>query len=120
MSTGNIAFIIIRLMLLFGSFNYGKRGILDKTHTRLFTFNSFINLIEQSGFTIKKVKGIPAPFPLITGNNFFGKFLLKINLMLIYLSKKIFSYQIYTEIKPEVSIDLLYEKAKIKAENEFD
>ena len=33
-------------MLLFGQFNYGKRGILDLTHTRLFTFESFRRLFD--------------------------------------------------------------------------
>ena len=37
-STANIGFLVNRLMLLIGQFNYGKRGILDLTHTRLFTF----------------------------------------------------------------------------------
>ena len=36
--------------------NYGKNGILDKTHTRLFTFSSFRNLLTQSGFKIKMAK----------------------------------------------------------------
>src|SRR5579863_2337811 len=31
-STGNVACFITRLMLMFGQFNYGKRGILDVTH----------------------------------------------------------------------------------------
>ena len=39
-------------MLLFGQFNYGKRGILDLTHTRLFTFESFRRLFEQGGFRV--------------------------------------------------------------------
>ena len=30
-----------------------KKGILDKTHTRLFTFSTFKNLIEQSDYLIK-------------------------------------------------------------------
>ena len=116
MSTGNVAFIIIRLMLLFGNFNYGNRGILDKTHTRLFTFGTFKKLITQSNFRINKITGIPAPYPLVTGNNIVGNVLIKLNKILIFLSKEIFSYQIYTEIKPEISIDLLYEKAKSNAE----
>ena len=116
MSTGNVAFIVIRLMLLLGNFNYGHRGILDKTHTRLFTFSSFRKLITQSGFHINRCSGIPAPYPLVIGNNFLGNFLVKINQILIFLSKGIFSYQIYTEIKPEISIDLLYEKAKRNAD----
>ena len=117
-STPNIGFIIIRLMLLFGSFNYGNRGILDKTHTRLFTFSSFRNLLLQSGFRITKTSGIPAPLPMVTGNKFFGKLLIKINQLLIHISKKLFSYQIYCEIKPEISIDLLLEQARVKANNE--
>jgi glycosyltransferase involved in cell wall biosynthesis len=116
MSTGNVAFLVVRLMLLLGNFNYGNRGILDKTHTRLFTFSTFKKLVTQSGFRINHTSGIPAPYPLVTGNNFLGNFLIKINQILIFLSKGIFSYQIYTEIKPEISIDLLYEKAKTNAD----
>jgi hypothetical protein len=103
-------------MLLFGIFNYGKKGILDKTHTRLFTFSTFQNLINQSGFVLNHISGIPAPFPLVSGNNFFGKFLIKINKFFIFFSKKIFSYQIYCKISPQTSIDLLLEQAKLKAE----
>ena len=105
-------------MLLFGSFNYGKRGILDKTHTRLFTFSSFKNLITQSGFRLIRSSGIPAPLPLVFGNNFFGNFLMKLNRFLILLSKNIFSYQIYCEIKPLTSLELLLEQAKSKGNDE--
>ena len=53
-STPNIANIIMRIMLLFGNFNYGLRGILDKTHTRLFTLSSFKKLImDQKKFRLK-------------------------------------------------------------------
>ena len=51
-------------MLLVGQFNYGKAGILDRTHTRLFTFRSLRYLLRDAGFRIKRVRGIPAPFPL--------------------------------------------------------
>ncbi|MEO6325029.1 MAG: glycosyltransferase, partial [Thermoanaerobaculia bacterium] len=37
LTTPNVAFAVQRLMLLFGQFNYGKAGILDRTHARLFT-----------------------------------------------------------------------------------
>ena len=43
-STGNVAFIVVRLMVLVGQFNYGRRGILDLTHARLFTFGTFRRL----------------------------------------------------------------------------
>ena len=117
-STANVGFLIIRLMLLFGSFNYGNRGILDKTHSRLFTFSSFKLLVTQAGFDIKKISGIPAPIPLVINNNILSNFLLKINKFLILISKTIFSYQIYFEIKPQISIDFLLDQAKSKADNE--
>jgi glycosyltransferase involved in cell wall biosynthesis len=114
-STANIGFIVIRLMLLFGSFNYGNRGILDKTHTRLFTFSSFKNLLLQAGFKITNISGVPAPFPLVTGNNKIGKILLKINKILIFLMKNIFSYQIFSLIRPNTSVELLLDQAKSNA-----
>ena len=117
-STGNVAFLIIRLMLLFGSFNYGNKGILDKTHTRLFTFSSFKQLMLQTGFDVRKISGVPAPIALVTGDNILGKFLLNINKFFILISKTVFSYQIYFEIKPQISTDLLLDKATSKAENE--
>ncbi|MDC1365621.1 bifunctional glycosyltransferase/class I SAM-dependent methyltransferase [Pelagibacteraceae bacterium] len=117
-STGNVGFLIIRLMLLFGSFNYGHRGILDKTHTRLFTFSSFRNLMVQAGFNIKRISGVPAPIPFVIGNNVLSKFLLNINKFFILISKEIFAYQIYLEIKPQISINLLLDQAKSKAHNE--
>jgi 2-polyprenyl-3-methyl-5-hydroxy-6-metoxy-1,4-benzoquinol methylase len=58
-STANIGFIINRLMLLAGQFNYGRRGILDLTHARLFPFSSFRRLFEQSGFRVRDMRGIP-------------------------------------------------------------
>ena len=67
-STGNVAFLVTRLMLLFGWFNYGSRGILDLTHTRLFTFATIRKLFEQSGYRIEEIRGIPAPFPLAFGD----------------------------------------------------
>ncbi len=115
-STPNISFIVIRFMLFFGFFNYGKRGILDKTHTRLFTFSSFSKLILGANFKIEEVKGIPAPFPLAIGSNIFSNLLLYINKSLIFFLKSLFSYQIFMKIKPRVSLELLLNRAKEKAE----
>ncbi len=118
-STPNIAFVIMRLMLLFGKFNYGTRGILDKTHTRLFTFSSFSNLVKQSDFNILKIIGIPAPFQLAIGGNFFSKFLEILNIFLIKLLKGLFSYQIFLVIKPNISLDKLLEQAETNAKDKL-
>ena len=103
-TTANIGFFVTRLMLLFGQFNYGKKGILDATHTRLFTFRSLHALLEQSGYKILETRGIPAPFPKALGYNVFSRLLLWLNEILIHFSKALFSYQILVraEAKPTV------------------
>ena len=98
-STPNIAFFIIRISLLFGNFNYASKGILDFTHKRLFTFRSFSTLFERENFKILKSKGIPAPFPVVLGETKISYFMLKLNLILIKLSKKLFSFQIFFVIQ---------------------
>jgi glycosyltransferase involved in cell wall biosynthesis len=103
-TTANIGFFVTRLMLFFGQFNYGRKGILDATHTRLFTFRSLKALLEQSGYNVLEVRGIPAPFPKAIGNNFVSRFFLRANQTLIRLSKGLFSYQIFVRAvaKPTV------------------
>ena len=114
-STGNIAFLPLRAALLFGQFNYGKRGILDMTHTRLFTFNTFKRLFEQAGFDVIHEEGIPAPFKLALGDNNLSGFFTAVNKWLIYLSRSLFSYQIYLIVKPKRSLMLLLKDAREKS-----
>ena len=97
LTTANVAFVIQRLMLLGGQFNYGKHGILDRTHTRLLTFRGTRYLLRDHGFRIKTMRGVPAPFPKVLGDGKLGRFLVKANLALIKVSKTLFSYQIYVE-----------------------
>jgi glycosyltransferase involved in cell wall biosynthesis len=106
-SSGNIGFVIARIMLLFGQFNYGKRGILDLTHTRLFSFASFRRLFEQSGFRIERVWGVPAPFPLAMRDGLASRTLLKFNQALIAVWRRMFSYQMVMEVRPMPSLDFL-------------
>lgn len=94
-STANIGFFATRLMLLGGEFNYGKRGILDATHTRLFTFRSLRELLLQAGYKIVETRGIPAPFPKALGNNRLSRFLVRLNAALIRMNRGLFSYQIF-------------------------
>jgi glycosyltransferase involved in cell wall biosynthesis len=108
LTTANVAFLIQRLMLAAGQFNYGKQGILDRTHTRLLTFRSTRHLLRDAGFRIKTLRGVPAPFPKVLGNGWLGRFAVQANLALIKVSKTLFSYQIYVEAEttPDVSFVL--------------
>jgi 2-polyprenyl-3-methyl-5-hydroxy-6-metoxy-1,4-benzoquinol methylase len=103
-TTPNVAFVIQRLMLLLGQFNYGKRGILDRTHARLFTFRSIERLLRDAGFRVKEVKGIPAPFPKVLGNGMLGRSAVRLNVWLIWVSRTLFAYQIlvHAETTPDV------------------
>ena len=106
-TTGNVAFGIVRLQLLFGNFNYGKRGILDLTHTRLYTFRTLRLLFEQCGFRVESVTGVPAPFPEALGLNRLSRFLVWLNDALIRVSRGLFSYQIFMVVTPTPTVDVL-------------
>jgi hypothetical protein len=111
-STANIGFIVTRFMLMIGQFNYGKRGILDMTHTRLFTFGSLRALFEQAGFRIIETRGIPAPFPLAVANRRLARLLIGLNRTLIRLSTGLFSYQAFAVIQPYPSLEYLLQRAE--------
>jgi glycosyltransferase involved in cell wall biosynthesis len=51
-STGNIALWFMRLSLLSGRFQYAPRGILDETHVKLYTRETFRVLIENAGLKV--------------------------------------------------------------------
>ena len=110
-TTANVSFFPIRLGLLFGGFHYGKRGILDMDHKRLFTFSSLRRTLEINGFEILKIKGVPAPFPLALGNTRMARFLLGLNKVLLHLSKGMFAYQIFVIAKPLPTVEHLLEDA---------
>ncbi len=106
-TSGNVAFWLMRLQLFLGRFNYVKRGILDKTHLRLFTFGTLRNLFAQSGYRILGIKGIPAPFPVIIKNAFIAKSLVYINQLFIFIFKNLFAYQALIIAKPLANLDFL-------------
>lgn len=105
LTTANIGFLATRFMLLLGQFNYGRKGILDITHTRLFTFRSVGELLKQSGYKILEMRGIPAPFPVALRNKLIARTLLALNAALIRVRKGLFAYQIFVraEAMPTVN-----------------
>lgn len=99
LTTANIGFAVTRFMLLCGHFNYGKIGILDRTHTRLFTFRSLKALLEQSGYEVTEMRAVPAPFPKALGDNILSRLLMSLNKGLIRLSRGLFAYQIFVRAR---------------------
>ncbi|MCF6149582.1 MAG: glycosyltransferase [Candidatus Kuenenia sp.] len=93
-STGNVAFFILRLMLCYGSFNYGRRGILDLTHKRLMTVNSFRRLLENSGFKVEKIVGFGIPLLDMRGSSKLVAFLDMLSCRLARIWPRLFAFQI--------------------------
>ncbi|EME69112.1 glycosyl transferase family protein [Paramagnetospirillum caucaseum] len=112
-SSGNIGFIYNRLQLLFGHFNYGKRGILDASHTRLFTFASLPRLLEEAGFKVEEVRAVPAPFELALGDNAVSRLLVRLDGLLLRLSKGLFGFRILVVASPRPSLETILENAVV-------
>ena len=111
-TTGNIAFVATRLLLLAGQFNYGKRGILDMTHTRLFTFSTLRRLLEGEGFRVELIRGVPAPFPEALGETTLARLLLRLNKLLIRVRPQVFSYQVFMVATPRPALEYLLQRAE--------
>ena len=60
-SVPNIAHLWIRLLLLFGRFDYLDRGILDHSHLRFFTERSLRAMLADAGLLIERFTATPAP-----------------------------------------------------------
>lgn len=54
-SLPNVAFMLNRINLLLGKWNYTEFGTLDKTHLRFFTINTGVILAERAGYKIVEV-----------------------------------------------------------------
>lgn len=111
-TTGNVAFFLMRIFLLFGQFNYGRRGILDFTHKRLFTFASLKSLLIAEGYEIEEIKGIPLPWPLFLSHPGLCRMMERLNQLLIKISRGLFSFQIAMIVRPRQMLPTLLTAAK--------
>ncbi len=62
LSTPNVANWAIRLSLLAGRWRYTDRGILDRSHTHLFTRATLREAIERAGYRVERIDfSVPVP-----------------------------------------------------------
>jgi len=100
-STGNVAHFLVRLMLLFGRFHYTERGILDRTHVRLFTVRSFKKLFQDCSYDIVKIAYCPIPFEnVFPGHQKFTDFLSWLYMAPVKVWASLFCYQVIIEARP--------------------
>jgi SAM-dependent methyltransferase len=104
-STGNIALWFMRLALLSGRFQYGARGILDRTHVKLYTRATFRALIAEAGFRITKedftvipIEKVAAAMPALAGP---AVVLDSLQYTLARGRPELFAYQFVIEAEPD-------------------
>ena len=62
LSTPNVANWAIRLSLLSGRWRYTDRGILDRSHTHLFTKATLAETLERAGYRVERIDfSVPVP-----------------------------------------------------------
>jgi 2-polyprenyl-3-methyl-5-hydroxy-6-metoxy-1,4-benzoquinol methylase len=65
LTTPNVANWAVRLSLLGGRWRYTDRGILDRTHTHLFTRKTLVETLESAGYQIDRLDHT-APVPVFS------------------------------------------------------
>ena len=99
-SVPNIAIWFYRLSLLCGRFNYGDKGILDHTHTRLYTLDSIRQLVEGSGFIVKRERFTGLPFEVVfesVGRSRILRMIDSFYFLCVTFWPRMFAYQIILE-----------------------
>jgi len=99
-STPNIALWFYRLSLLVGRFEYGPRGVLDRTHVHLYTHATFAREVERAGYRIVRERVTALPFEVVfesTGRSRAVRALARSYHALARWWPKLFAYQFILE-----------------------
>lgn len=115
LTTANVGFIVMRLLLLMGRFEYGLRGILDLTHTRLFTMATLRRALVGAGFELKTSEGIVVPIPFLLGDSWLSRSMMKLNRILARILPTLFGFQILIVATPRPTLATLLSAAEAAA-----
>lgn len=113
LSTGNVGFLLMRLLLLAGRFEYGKRGILDLTHKRLFTFATLRRALIAAGFRVRSEEGIGVPLPFLLGTSRLSRVMMAINGVLARMAPTLFGFQMLFVAEPLPTLEMLLTAARV-------
>jgi glycosyltransferase involved in cell wall biosynthesis/ubiquinone/menaquinone biosynthesis C-methylase UbiE len=97
-SVPNIANITVRMALLFGSFRYRERGILDRSHLRFFTARTAREMLQAAGYRVVTQKMTAMPVGLALGfdpGKLPGRLLHGMAVLLAGVLPRVFGYQVF-------------------------
>ena len=107
-STGNIALWFYRLSLVVGRFEYGPRGILDRTHVHLYTRDTFRREVERAGFHVLEERCTSLPFEVVfesTGRSVWVQRIARVYHLMARMWPELFAYQFILEAEIETLDD---------------
>ncbi len=105
-SVPNVAHLWVRLSLLAGRFDYGDRGILDRTHLRFFTRRTLLELLARAGLAVVDLAATPVPLPLVVPERLHGPWLGRLHAASAALSRawpRGLAYQFVATCRPRAA-----------------
>lgn len=102
-SIPNFVHLWVRLNVLVGRFEYGKRGILDQDHLRFFTLASFKRCLGEARLKVEDLVATPVPLPMLVPKRYHGwwlRLLHWLNAILARRWKTMFAYQFVAVARP--------------------
>jgi glycosyltransferase involved in cell wall biosynthesis len=100
-----------RLRVLFGWFDYDRRGILDAGHLRFFTWKSLERLTRREGFTVVRHRPVGLPIEVFDRGGGAGKLSYRakravsaLDRSLVKVRPNLFAYQYVLELAPAAEL----------------
>lgn len=109
-TASNAGSLVTRVMNTLDQSTHSRNEALATRRRRVFTFKSLSALLERAGYEILEARGIPAPFPSAVGDNRRGRALVKLNRLLLRVSKELFSYQICVRARPASDVRPVFQQ----------
>jgi 2-polyprenyl-3-methyl-5-hydroxy-6-metoxy-1,4-benzoquinol methylase len=106
LSIPNVAHLWMRLSLLGGRFQYGDRGLLDRTHLRFFTERSLRDLLREAHLSIERWTATPVPLHQVVPAEWQGGWLDRLHAASAAVARRVprlLGYQFVVLCRPEES-----------------
>ena len=99
-TASNAGSLVTRVMNTLSKYSHNRNDFSAAERLRVFTFKSLSAMLVRAGYEVLEARGFPAPFPSAIGDNRRSRALVKLNRILLRLSKQLFSHQICMRTRP--------------------